>query len=58
MILDSEEQRRELLEIINSVPIQGDYKGLKQALVKIDSLVEAIATAEVNDGKPKPKPKQ
>jgi hypothetical protein len=54
MILDSEEQRQMLLEIINTVPIQGDYAGIKQTLPKMDALVEAIQMAEVKDGKPKP----
>ena len=53
MKLDSEEQRKLLLEIIDSVPMQGDYAGLKKAMVAVDGLISAVQTAEieVSDGK-------
>lgn len=47
MILDNEEQRQMLTDIINAVPIQGDYKGIVQMIPKIAALLEAVQTAKV-----------
>lgn len=48
MQLDSEDQRKLLLEIINNVPMQGDYVGIKKAMVAFDELVEAVKTASIH----------
>lgn len=49
MILDSEEQRKLLLEIINNVPMQGDYAGIKKLLVTFDELAIAVRTASIQE---------
>ena len=53
MKLDSEEQRGLLLNVLQSTTIQGDYRGIKEALPKLIALEEAITTAtvEATDGR-------
>jgi len=48
MILDNEDQRSILVEIINAVPIQGDYSGVSALIPKLTALLDAVKTAGVN----------
>lgn len=55
MIVDSEEQRRIILNALLSAPIQGDYVGISQEMPKITAIIEAVRSAKVEEsdgGKP------
>ena len=47
MILDNEEQRAMLLQIINAIPLQGNYEALQKTMNDITVLQFAILSAEI-----------
>jgi ribosomal protein L17 len=48
MILDNEEQKNLLLQIVSTTNIQGTYKQVKEATKLVDKLVEDIKNAKVS----------
>lgn len=49
MILDNREQKELLMQIIQSVPISGDYISVSAVIHKIDDLYKAINEAEIKN---------
>ena len=47
MILDSEDQRKIILNALMNVPIQGDYQGIVSMMPAFTGVVEAVKQAEV-----------
>jgi hypothetical protein len=47
MILDNEEQRKLLLQIITSTNINGFYQVAKEAILLLDNLIESVNNAEI-----------
>jgi len=52
MILDSEEQRKFILQALTTVPIQADYPGLCEMFPKLQATVEAVKTAKIEKTEP------
>jgi hypothetical protein len=51
MILDSEEQKQELLSILQIVPIQGTFsQGIQQMVQRLGQLIETVKNAKIYDG--------
>jgi hypothetical protein len=47
MIFDNEEQRKLLLQIIESTNVHGLYQAAKEAVLLLDNLLKAVNEAEV-----------
>jgi len=48
MILDSEEQKQELLSVLQIVPIQGTFsQGIQQMVQRLGQLIETVKNATV-----------
>lgn len=49
MTLDSESQRKQLLTLVTSVPIQGNLEQVNVAAEQMNALVEALKSANIQD---------
>lgn len=49
MVLDSENQRGLLLQLINAAPIEGNYSQAKHTVNLLDDLVKSINNANIKD---------
>lgn len=47
MILDNEEQREMLVQVIDNLPLQGSVSDLNRTLVKFNELRNAVVTADI-----------
>lgn len=50
MVLDNEEQRQLLLQLITTTPIQGNFMQAKEAVLMLDGLMEDVNNAEIKLG--------
>jgi hypothetical protein len=48
MILDSNEQKDIILQAINSMPIQGDFMGIREQMPKFEAVYDAVLTAKIS----------
>lgn len=50
MILDNEEQRQELLSVLQIVPIQGTFsQGVDQMVQRLGQLIETVKNASIKE---------
>lgn len=47
MILDDENQRVLLVNILNDFPVSGNYEQIKQATLNLGALIKAVQDAEI-----------
>jgi hypothetical protein len=51
MILDSEEQRTNLIQIITSLPLQGNLQAMSQNVQALSELLNAVKNAKIEQVK-------
>ena len=56
MILDNQQQKNLLINIIRNTQLQGRYRDLKNDIILLDNLLQAIQNAEIKDKKIHPSP--
>jgi len=51
MILDNQQQKNLLINIIRNTQLQGRYRDLKNDIVLLDNLLQAVQNAEIKNKK-------
>ena len=49
MILDNEEQRANLMQIITTIPLQGNLQNMSQNVQALAQLLEAVKNAKISE---------
>jgi len=56
MILDNQQQKNLLINIIRNTQLQGRYRDLKNDIILLDNLLQAVQNAEIKDKENHPSP--
>jgi len=50
MILDNQQQKELLVNVINAVPMNGTYQQIRETVSMVDELLKAVMEAEIQKG--------
>ena len=56
MILDNQQQKNLLINIIRNTRLQGRYRDLKNDIILLDNLLQAVQNVEIKDKENHPSP--